>query len=224
MSTSFVTVNAGGGFVPEALMEQLKPSVLNKIAGQAVTQLVIKHLTGYDRGHPNKLGGKRTHFIRDMARNTNLRKADDSEAIVSISHIGARLRILGGTVLPGKGTSFISGKPTRALTIPANAEAYGSGAKKFADKLSAVYFNPARGHLVGMLLERLKPKGERRGKAKNAKPRVMFWLVDQATIKPNPGLLPPTEEMQRVSIEAQRKLVMRLMKSRAGKGGITWDN
>lgn len=184
------------GMMPGQLLDKIRPAELNTAAGRSVQSLLGAHLTQYNQTHPNKLGGKRQNWYRQMAESLHL-TATDQEALLSIAHIGARIGILGGVIYPGVGPSFVSGKPTRLLTIPANAAAHGERAQKFGDRLRMIIFKRAKpSGLVGMLVEaeptKVNAKGQVNSKLKRGIPfqRIMYWLTGRATIKPAPDLLP----------------------------------
>lgn len=204
------------GMLPSQALEKLNARELNVAAGRAVQSLLGRHLTDYNRAHPNKLGGKRTNWVRQMAESLNLTATDD-EALLSISHIGARIGILGGVIRPGKGTSFTSGKPTRLLTIPAHASAHGERAQKFADRLRMIIFKrPKSSGLVGMLVEAEATKVNSAGKV-NEKlkkgfgfSRIMYWLTGKATIKPAPDLLPKPDDIMNEAYKGALMLIKRV--------------
>ncbi len=154
---------------------------VNDLVGRAATNTVREHLFAYDRAHPNKMGGRRINFYAQAARATNYRTKADG-VTVSIPTVGIRQRYYGGIIRPN--ASRTSGKPTRLLTIAANAESYGKRAGEFSN-LHLIIFKNRGGGAVGALVENTP------GKSKNLQPgRVMFWLIDKANQKPNPDILP----------------------------------
>lgn len=204
------------GMLPGQALDKLKPAELNTAAGRGVQSLLGAHLTQYNRTHPNKLGGKRQNWYRQMAESLHL-TATAEEALLSIAHIGARIGILGGVIYPGAGASFVSGKPTRLLTIPANAAAHGERAQKFADRLRMIIFKRAKpSGLVGMLVEaeatKLNAKGQANSKLKRGIPfqRIMYWLTGRATIKPAPDLLPDEQAITASAYAGALALIKRV--------------
>ena len=75
------------------------------------------------RRHQGAAGGEENfeslpgeRFYKDAATDTLLDMHGDA-AIITVEHRGVRLRWKGGSVVPGKGTSSHTGKPTRLLAI-----------------------------------------------------------------------------------------------------------
>jgi hypothetical protein len=98
----------------------LDPAQLHEIAGRAAFNLIVAHLRDRDRT-PNRLGGDRTHYYSQAADGTHM-ESDAQEATVTVSHVGFRLRLEGGTVLPVN---------AGALTIPIHPDAHGRRAAEF---------------------------------------------------------------------------------------------
>lgn len=108
---------------------------------------------------------------------------------VNVRHRGVALHLFGGTVQPGKGQSYSSGKPTRLLAIPTE-KAYGR-TPSFYGPGGLVFVPVKKGwpHLRGLLVGARPQKGK--GKKSAAEPPVLFRLVDSATIRPDRTVLPP---------------------------------
>jgi len=177
-------------------------AAMNEIIGRSIANLVKRHLSDYDKAHPNAMGGKRTHFFAQAARST-FSHGDATGATVSINHVGIRLQWLGGTVYPGRHASCHSGKPTRFLTIPAIAEAYGTHACEWTN----LVFSRVEGRSA--LVEKEPGAAEKKGRKskKQAQPshaRAIFWLIRKATIKPHPDVL-PTEQAYIAAARASLK-------------------
>lgn len=119
---------------PSARMVQrgLQPDRLFPIIGRSATNTIREHLFGLNQIRPNALGGPRTNFYASAARSTHFDVVPGGVQI-SINHIGIAQRYFGGKISAGQSTSSASGKPTKYLTIPARAEAYGKRASEFPD-------------------------------------------------------------------------------------------
>lgn len=219
------------GVAPSAMLDKLGGEARNKAAAQSVSFLVQRHLTDYNRGHANQLGGKRTNFYRQLAQSTNW-SADETRGIVAISDFRASQTIFGGTIKPGKSASFKSGKPTAALTIPASADSYGERAKKFDGKSVAIYFKVPHGKLLGMIVDRniqrlgvgkVRREGAIIGGKLNDKgvfkfKRVLFWLVSEVTQRGRRDAIPSDQEITDGAIAGVRLLVQTVFRS--GSGGV----
>lgn len=196
-----IQVNVTEQHVEERLRDlyaRLRPGMIHKGIARGVSQLVTEHLFSYDRSHPNRLGGKRTHFYGEAARSVTS-DFDESSATIRIDKQGLRQRWLGGEIRPKK----------KLLTIPSIAEAHGKVAGEFSD-LNLIIFPKASaesGAAVGALVEAdrteikksrrkaggFKAKGERGG-------RVVFWLHRFVRQDPDPDVLPTDAQIaQRAS-------------------------
>lgn len=214
------------GVMPIDLIAKLDPLSRNKAAAQSVTYLVQRHLTDYNRSHPNQLGGKRTNHYRMLALATNF-TATEKDATVAISDFRASMTILGGRVVAGKNASFKSGKPTAALTIPAHSESYGERAKKFDGKTTLIWFKEPKGKLVGMIVDAIrqklsKGKIRKEGAITGGKlsesgtfkfKRVLYWLVTEAIIKGRRESIPSDEQITDGAVAGVRMLVQSVFKN-----------
>jgi len=144
-----------------------------KVMARAGTNLVQQHLRGLDRTRRNELGGKRSHFYSSAARGTNYLLAEDG-IHVQISSIGIAQRYFGGTITPVKG---------KFLTIPADPRAYGRRAREFPDLYAR--FPKKHGTGVGYLYI-AGPKRQL---------TILYWLVKSVTQRPDPGVLPATNDL-----------------------------
>ncbi len=152
-------------------------------------------------------------FYADAAKNTEMNVLPDGVEIVT-DRPGLRLRIEGGVVKPGKNPSCITGKPTKYLSIPAIAEAYGRGACTFGG-LRFVKFGKADDAPAALveanpqgafnLSNGKKPrvKGIKNVKQQGAfSHRVFYWLVKQTTHKPDPTVEPDIEELTEIGMKS----------------------
>lgn len=214
------------GIAPLEMIAKLSPVERNKAAAQSVTYLVQRHLTDYNRSHPNALGGKRTNHYRKLALSTNW-QANDSDATVAISDFRAAMTILGGEIRPGKNASFKSGKPTAALTVPAHSESYGERAQKFDGKSQLIWFKQAKGDCVGMIVDRIAQKlgagkirkegqiigGKLSEKGVFKFKRVLYWLLSRATIKGRPDSIPNEKAIVDGAVDGIRALVQSVFRN-----------
>lgn len=225
--TSTVTLT---GIGPLELINKLGPTERNSWAARSVQNLVKRHLVDFNRGHGNKLEGKRTNFYSQLAESMRW-EASDEGATVSITDFRARQTILGGLIKPGKNASAVSGKPTAALTIPASADSYNTRAKDWLGKSVAIYFKAPHGKLLGMIVDRnlqrlgagkVRRNGAIMGGKLNEKgvfkfKRVLFWLVSEANQKGTPDAIPTEGEITQGAVDGVRDLVQHVFK---GSGGV----
>jgi len=111
---------------------------VSEVMARAVVGLFVERYRQFDRTRPNALGGTRTHFWGAVAKSVHAANITPQGFDVDVTHVGVRLRWLGGTVTPGKGISCKTGRPTRMLTIPVDAEAHGRRACEY-DNLTPLW-------------------------------------------------------------------------------------
>ena len=108
------------------------PAALKRIVGESAVRIFVRHLRAVDRAKPNAIGGKRTHFYADAARQTSYAEISDG-VVVSINKLGLRQRVVGGTIR----------KKSKWLTIPAHPDAHGKRASQFG-KLEVIFNHEGR--------------------------------------------------------------------------------
>lgn len=198
------------------LYGRVRPASIHKALSRSISQLVTEHLFAYDREHPNKLGGKRTHFYGEAARSVTS-KFDESSATVQIDKVGLRQRWQGGEIRP---------KQKRLLTIPAIAEAHGKVSGQFQD-LTLIIFPRASAEsdaAVGALVEadRTEIRKSRRKKGGFAAKRerggrVVFWLHRFVRQDPDPDVLPTEQQIARRATETVNLMLSEWL---GQKGGV----
>lgn len=180
--------------VVKAVAKAVQPERIGPVVGRSAVNTIRTHLFGVNNSRPNALGGRRTNFYATAARGTSFVVVPDG-VIVSISNVGIRQRILGGTIRPKAGKKF--------LTIPATPEAHGKRASEFDDLV--VVFG-AGGRPIG-LAHALFRRTRAQLKALPARLRVgttkavgqhggmVFWFATSVTQKGDPTLLPYPEQI-----------------------------
>lgn len=164
------------------------------VAARAVGGLVKEHLYGLD-SQRHRFGN---HYFRQAADSVTT-GAVPQGAIVSVTQIGFRQRLKGGT---------INAKPGKALTLPEDDEAYGKRAREFNDLTMQRVINPETGALQMALVRNLStPISIRRRKQKDGVIKttitpgevrggeVMYWLVRRVTQRRDPTVLPYAGQM-----------------------------
>jgi hypothetical protein len=183
-----------------------------RVGARGVANFLRDWFFGLDRTRANHLGGARTHFYADVARSVQNPTVSGGVGSVSINHVGLAQRWLGGTIRAGVGTSSATGKPTRFLSIPARAEAYGKTPGEFHD----LRFVPRRSG-GGMLVQALQTsvafgkKGVRR--ISEVGGLVMFWLVKQVTQRPDPTAMPDDAAVLSAAIRPMESFLARRLAS-----------
>lgn len=207
------------------LLERVKTAAAAQgiaLAGaRAVAGLVKEHLYGLD-AQRHTFGN---HYYRQAGDSVTTAKVP-AGAVVSITQIGIRQRLFGGT---------IRAKNAKLLTIPAHPDAVGKRAREFNDLDFSFQVNPKTGSLQPCLVRRAQTTLRySRRKAKDGgvkvsvravatlQPEVMFWLTPSVTQEADPTVLPYAEQMQLRAVQAMGRRFQRLQ-GRAG-GGETENN
>jgi hypothetical protein len=158
--------------------------------GRGASERIRAHLFALDGTRPNRLGGRRTHFYAAAAKSTHY-TAQPGEAEVTVSKVGIRQRLEGGTIRPVR---------KKYLTVPAVAEAHGRRASEFQN---LVLRYGAGGRPVALAeapatqvaFERRKDGTARTVKGRGLGGRVIFWLVKSVHQKPDPTVLPAEDQI-----------------------------
>lgn len=177
-------------------LEVLKQSVSTERViselGPRLTRLVQRHFRGLGQ---NSKGWHSSYFWPRAAEATNWQSDNDGLEIVC-NQIGVRQRYYGGHIGPVN---------AKALTIPADEEAYGKTAREFSNLRLSLQKNPATGRVQACLVEaetskikigRPKKDGSRSVKktGESDGKRVLFWLVKGVNQQPNPEVIPSDAE------------------------------
>ncbi|MDO5464747.1 MAG: hypothetical protein Q4F40_07415 [Akkermansia sp.] len=195
----------------DARISLLAPKDLQHLTRHAATKVQQAVKENFE-----SLPGER--FYKDAADATRLEMQGDA-ALISVEHRGVRLRWKGGSVVPGKGASSHTGKPTRLLAIPAAKRMEAPGRYK------PLAFIPIkkRPHLKGLLMEGEQKTATRKHKGKPAgraiivpKPngQLMFRLVDETEHSPNPRVMPTVEVLSEVAGATVRRTLPLLLRKK----------
>lgn len=137
----------------------------------------------------SRINAKPSQLYGEFARATNWRGLADT-VFVSVNHVAARQRYLGGTIRPVN---------AGALTIPARAEAYGVYADQVGVDLKFGYApDPETGKWRPALIayEPGRKATKRKRKDGSAITRIVkpagvyYWLVRSVTMAPDESVLP----------------------------------
>ena len=118
---------------------------LHEHMGLRVQEATADHLTRYNLGHPNKLGGKRTNYWGHAAQEVAAPEAltaDDSGALLALNTPGLARAFADVTIRPGTKTAGV-----KYLALPAGPESYGMKPREF-DNL--MVFFAGRGRPAGL--------------------------------------------------------------------------
>lgn len=167
---------------------KLSPPYLQPLIGRASVNLTRDWMFKWDRTHPNKLGGKRTHIIAQAGKSAFF-EWDDKGVDLYIEHESIRQRVFGGTIKPVN---------KKYLTIPAIAAAYGKKATEFST-LKVLFGHVAGGIGPVALYEPTKEKEGKQGRKANgeykakklvSKKKIFYWLVKEVTQQGEPDIIP----------------------------------
>ena len=192
----------------ERVRGYLQSEAAQQTIGYAARNLIKDHLQDLEDTRSGGSIGPPTHYYGSARKATNYRVIDDTAVEIHVAQVGMALHYYGGTVTPGKGISSATGKPTVYLTKPARAEAYGKKASDFPDLIVLWGRNGpyalARAISTQVGIERSEAGEKLWGGHYGAKVKkrglqggeVMFWLIKSATIKPDPSVMPDSEEFR----------------------------
>jgi len=175
-----------------ALREGLQAENVVPIFARSVANAVRGNFDDLDESRPNKLGGSRTHYYSG-ARSATKYTIKGDHATISVGQVGMRLRFYGGTVEAGRNPSYITGQPTKYLTIPATAESYGHRAADFPD-LIVLWGNGGP-----FALARVTQKKIATAKSSGAETNdteILYWLKAEVDIPADRTMLPSSEQIR----------------------------
>ncbi len=152
--------------------------------------LLRQHYRQMETTAPNKLGGKRTHWWRQVGDSVNNPfLTSPGQAQIAITQPGASLRLHGGSVRP---------KERAALAIPIHRESYGIWARDWKNQHPDRPLFRIRGPR-GVFLAASFP-GSRRL-------QVLYVLRGAVQIPPDPRVLPDSQEFEsRLRAYAEQRL------------------
>lgn len=170
-----------------ALRDGLRNENLLPVLGRSVTNAIRANFDELESTRPNKLGGARQHYYSGARQGTSF-VVDGDAAVVGIHQVGMGLRYYGGTVRAGQGVSSYTGQPTKYLTIPVTAEAYGHRAADFPD-LTVLWGRDGPFALARVAPRSMATAGDTR------QSEVLFVLKAQVTVEADPTMLPSAEAL-----------------------------
>lgn len=193
------------------------------VVERSAVKTIKDHFLMLERTRANKRGWPRSHYWLKTSKGVSSSRKP-GQVTVAVNEVGFRLHLEGGTVRPGRNPSWVTGRPTQWLTIPARAEAYGFRSKEFANlefvkfsKTSAALVakeggvKPAEGRRMGARATKLLTK-------QNPLGTVFFWLVKERVVRPDPTVL-PSEQVLAGAIRDALRDQLQAVWDRGHKGG-----
>lgn len=160
--------------------ELQRPEALLLPVARQGANLLRRHYRKLEMNAPNKLGGPRQHWWRQVGESVhNPVLVSPSMASIEITQPGVALRLHGGTV---------NAKPGKALAVPINRMSYGIWARDWGSQ-----------HPDRPLFKIKGPRGVYlAAKAGEGSSRllVLYKLLRQVEIPPDSRVLPPAQEFQ----------------------------
>ena len=165
------TVGAG---LRKMFSRQRLTSTIKK-SGDAVSVFLRKHYEKKDKAEPNRLGGDRTHFWRQIGSSVQPAEVKGGSVSIRITDRRFPQKLYGGPIVP---------KRAKALTIPIHPAAHGRGARELGPKVGGLFILRSKGgaaFLAGKLGGRLT---------------LYYILLKRVFQHPWPGTLPPARSMK----------------------------
>lgn len=168
----------------------LNPDRLLPILGRSVNNAVRENFDMLEQSRPNKLGGQRQHYYSGARASTSF-VVDGDQAVIGVRQVGMRLRYYGGTVTAGKNASYMTGAPTKYLTIPVTPESYGHRAADFPDL--KVLWGASGPYALARVTQGTIAKGPN---ARTVTAEVLFILKKSVDVEADKTMLPDSETME----------------------------
>lgn len=191
------------------------------VAARGAADLTRQHLFALDERSP------RSHFYSAAAKSIEEPVVESGGASFTINKVGLAQRWLGGPITAGKGTSNVTGGPTKYLAIGTD-EVEGKTPWEVS-KEQDVAFVP-RGAGKAMLVQAMQTtvtRGPNKGKtAMRANPAgmVLFWLVPEVTQEGDPNVMPSEEDMSEAARYHLDNYLTRLLETGTAGGGAGGAN
>jgi hypothetical protein len=170
---------------------------MNDMLGRAARNSVREHLRALNLSTPTPLGATKSNYYGRAAQGTSFWR-EAGGILVNIHTPGMALHYYGGTVTPGANISSATGQPTKYLSLPYAAEAYGHSPSEFPDLVMLWGKNGP----YALAYKELTTGQQRTLKRRGASPAalkgtgaIVFLLVKSVTIGANPGVLPSDEQL-----------------------------
>lgn len=168
----------------------LETDRLLPILGRSVNNAVRENFDMLEQSRPNKIGGQRQHYYSGARASTSF-VIDGDQAVIGVRQVGMRLRYYGGTVRAGQNASYMTGQPTKYLTIPVTPESYGHRAADFPDL--KVLWGASGPYALARAEHGTVAKG---ANAKTVSAEILFILKKSVDVEADRTMLPDNEAME----------------------------
>lgn len=174
--------------VHDRLTSSEQRTALMKVIGVRAEKELRAWFRKRDAENPNKHGWPRQHFWSRIAKRTAFdpSKTTANTATVVVSDPALAAKVNGAVIRPTGAISPATGKPTRNIAIPLQAEVYGAWPRgKPVDGLFFIRKSDGNG---GFLVT-----AEGTGKSRH----LIFWyrLLPEVTVPRDPQALPPMDRL-----------------------------
>jgi hypothetical protein len=180
----------------DASLKMAQGVTAEQVAGTinaGVKQLFVDHFLAMNAASPNKLGGKRTDYWSRAASETYVSN-NGPEVVVQVRQVGVRRHLLGGPPITPKGTSEITGRAIKFLTIPIHPSAHGRTVGQL--RAQGINLYPAGGALRQQV-------GDKRSESD---PKLYALAKRTKAAQPDPSVIPTVDEIARAADEALNEL------------------
>ena len=180
----------------DASLKMAESVTAEEVAGTinaGIKQLFVDHFLSMNSARPNKLGGKRTDYWSRAASETYVSNSGP-EVVVQVRQVGVRRHLLGGPPITPKGTSEITGRAIKFLTIPIHPSAHGRTVGQL--RAQGVNLYPAGGAIRQQI-------GDKRAESD---PKLFALARRTKAAQPDPSVIPTVDEIARAADEALNEL------------------
>jgi len=180
----------------DASLKMAQGVTAEQVAGtieEGVTRKFSDHFLELNAARPNKLGGKRTDYWTQASRLT-YSSVSGGTITVRVDKVGVRRHLLGGPPITPKGTSEITGRAIKFLTIPIHPSAHGRTVGQL--RAQGINLYPAGGTLRQQI-------GDKRA---DSDPKLYALAKRTKAAQPDPSVIPTVDEIARAADEALNEL------------------
>jgi hypothetical protein len=191
MITATITLTDNASPAVGRVNRYIKSKGARQLVAYTGAKILRDHFGVLEATRANKDGFPRQHYWSD-ARKAVYFNVDGDNAVVAVkaSEVpGVKLHYYGGTVSAGRNVSFLSGEPTKYLTIPASGQAYGKRASEF-DQLVLVCGLGGKPYALALPVTKEKMDQYGAVSVTTTAGQIMYWLKESVTLQPDPSVLP----------------------------------
>jgi len=188
------------------LQEHLDGVDMRDAMARGTALLVRNHLDELNTTRGHQGGGRRTNMYAAASRQTTHELIDDGFR-VAIAHEAIGLRYFGGVVRPVNAKLLaIPVDPSHPGADPEAADAYGESPRKFHHLRLVMFGKTGKGALIARNRTNIT-RDRRKSTSTNYRGEsihggLFYWLVPEATHKPDPAVLPTDDELATAALDA----------------------